>query len=180
MEVDITKYAPVISKILTKLKVKKQDREDLTQECYLALLEKHKHLVRGIELGTENSFATSICRSRVTDIWRRDHQDRGQYKTKAGVRFDSLSDPRVYRKAAKVIEPIAELDSEIDSGELEAAILSLPFDEFRVIYEVFVEGKTQASVAQELGISIRTVGTRQQKGISGLKKYFKVDNEPEL
>ncbi len=180
MEVDIIKYAPVISGVLTKMKVKKEDREDLTQECYLALLEKHKHLIRGIELGTENSFATSICRSRITDVWRRDHQNRGQYKTKVGVRFDSLSDPRVYHKAAKVIAPVAGTDEDAASGELENAILSLGFDEFRVIYEVFVEGKTQPTVAQELGISVRTVATRQKKGIEGLKKYFGVDNSPEI
>ena len=176
MEVDITKYAPVISGVLTKLKVKKQDREDLTQECYLALLEKRRHLERGIELGTENSFAASICRSKITDVWRREHQERGQYKTKAGVHFDSLSDPRVYRRAAKIGIPEIDDDPEVEPERMEAAVLSLPFEEFRVIYELFVEGKGQDKVASELGISPRTVRNRKTKGILGLKKYFGVED----
>lgn len=174
MEIDITKYDPVISGILSKLKVKKQDREDMTQECYVALLEKRKHLERGIELGTAASFAASICRSRITDIWRKNNQQQPGHKTKPDLRFDSLTDPRVHRKAIKIIDPNADIGWEATSWELDDALFSLPFDEFRVLYEIFVESKTQDQVAQSLGITPRMVGTRQQKGIEGLKKYFGV------
>ncbi len=173
MDIDITKYAPIIADILLKLKVPKSEREDMTQECYVALLEKQKHLEHGIEVGDENNYAATICKSRMRNVRRKENQSQ-EYKPHPEIHFDSLSDPRVYRKAAKIGMP-KEDDPEATSSELDAAILTLPFDEYRVVYELFVSGKTHAQVAKELGIDPKTVWNRSQRGIKMLKEYFEVE-----
>src|SRR5665213_1004875 len=142
MEIDVLKYAPVIARVLAKLKVSKNQREDMTQECYVALLEKQKHLVHGLERGEDDKFAASICWSRIQDVRRKVNQNQPGHKTQIKAHLDSMSDPRVYRKVAKIGIPAIDDDPEVTSEEMEAAVLSLPFEEYRVIYELYVEGKT--------------------------------------
>jgi RNA polymerase sigma factor (sigma-70 family) len=175
MDINILEYKPVIDNVLAKLKVKKSQREDMTQECYVALLEKQHHLEHGILLGRGEAYASSICSSRVRDVWRKENQTRPEHKEKHHLKFDSLSDPRVYRKAIKISIPKEE-ELELTTAELESGILSLPFDEYRVVYEIYVQGKTQPQVAKDLGISERTVWDRNQRGIKLLKKYFEVED----
>lgn len=175
MEIDFTQYEPIIKSVLVHTKVPKNQREDMSQECYVALLEKRKHLEHGIELDQERPYVASICRSRIMDVKRREGQQRGAYKTNPKLKFDSLTDPRTYWKASKIGIPVIDEDPNASPEQMEAAILSLPFDDYRVIYELFVQGKTQEKVATELGISPRTVWTRSQRGIQGLKKYFGVE-----
>jgi RNA polymerase sigma factor (sigma-70 family) len=165
-------YSPVISDILKKLKVKPQHKEDLTQECYVALIEKRKHLDHGIKIGKGKEYAALICRSRILDLWDKESPRNAEDKLEK-VRFESLSDPSVYRKAAKVwateeVQPCATKD------ELEDAILSLQFDEYRVIYERYVEEKTLEETASAIGSNVPAVWRLEQKGIEGLKKYFEV------
>jgi RNA polymerase sigma factor (sigma-70 family) len=179
MEVDITTYQPVILDVLKKMKVPKNEREDMTQECYVALLEKHKHLKHGVEIGDGNNYAATICRSRIGDVLRRQTQaKKGRNNPKP--HFDSMSDPRTLRRVLKIGEPVIDDDPNATPEEMEKAILSLDFDEYMVIYELFVLGKTQDTVAKDLGISPRTVWTRSQKGIISLKKYFGVEIPDEL
>lgn len=175
MEVDILKYDPVIKRVLSNLKVRQQDWDDMTQECYTALLEKQKHLEKGIELGEDKRYAYVICVSRIRDIRKLDSQYRPSHKTKPEIHFDSLSDPKVYHRAMKVGSPEEE-QPDATSEELEKAVLSLPFEEFRVIYELFVQNKTQEQVADDLGVNRRVVRLRMQSGIDLLKQYFEVSN----
>ena len=173
MDIDLLQYKPVIDNIMAKLKVRKNDREDITQECYLALIQKQEHLEHGIRIGNDKNYVATICRSAILDLRRSETQHKPGRDEKPEVHFDSLSDPRVYRKAAKVSIP-KKPDPEATTSELEEAMLSLPFDEYRVIYELFVEGKTQEQAAKDLGVSERTVRTRNQRGIQLMKEYFEV------
>ena len=74
MDINVLDYKPVIDKVLTKLKVKTGQKEDMTQECYIALLERSQHLENGVEIGQAEAYATSICTSRIWDIWKKENQ----------------------------------------------------------------------------------------------------------
>lgn len=177
MDINVLAYKPVIDKVLAKLKVKSGQKEDMTQECYIALLERQKHLEHGIEIGRGEAYATSICTSRIWDIWKKDNQSRTGHKVRPHLRFDSLSDPRAHRRASKVAAITQENTPQEDKmlAYLDDAILTLPFEVYQVIHQIFILGKTQVQAAESLGISERTVRTRSHRGVSQLRKYFEVE-----
>ena len=167
---DVLKYKPVIKKVLAELKVPHNQREDMSQECYIALIEKSAHLQKGIELGEENKYAAQICRSRVINLWRRNQHP---YKTEdnLGPRLVSLSIPQIRNQA----ERIAVQTPDVTDEQLQEAILSLPFDEYRVVYSVYVDGKSQRETSNDFGISRRQVANLLERGVQNLKKYFEVN-----
>lgn len=168
---DILQFQPVIADVLRKLKVKRQQKDDFTQECYLALLEKKKHLEHGIEIGDGDNYAAVICRSKIKNIWRKEKDTKADGER---VRLDSLSEPRIWRKAAKLGAKDLSLEKDITPQQLESGLLSLPFDEYRVIYEIFILGKEKGKVADDIGVDVKTIWNRTQRGIAGLQKYFEV------
>ena len=164
MEIDILQYKPVIAAVLARFNLPAKDREDLAQECYLALLEKQDHLAAGIQKGTGDQYASTICRTRVIDILR------SQAKT---VKADSLTEPRTKHKADKVAAPTK---TKGPATEVHDAICSLSPKEAGVIYEHFVEGKTDVESAKEHGVRPRTLRYQRMKAVEKLKKYFEVED----
>ena len=160
MEIDILQYKPVIASVLGSFNIPR-DKEDMIQECYLALLEKQHHLEKGLAQGLGEKYAAVICRSRVIDVLK---------ERSSEPRLNSLSEPRTKHQADKV----ADLRIKEPSLDLKDAILGLPPKESRAVYGMYVEGKTDVEMAVEEKVDPRSVRRRREKGLNKLKTYFEV------
>ena len=168
--IDITEYKPVILKVLAKLKVRKDRREDMLQECYLALVEKKDQLADP-SIKSPSAYVARVCRNRVVDIWWKENQADRDHELPS-IRFDSLSDPKTAHKASKIGLPSPDRATD---EELQDAILSLPLDQYRVIYNIFFEGKSQEQTAEDLGLTRKRVRSIMERGVRNLKAYFEVE-----
>ena len=163
--IEVTKYKPVIDKILATKRTRKTGVEqDLEQECYLALLERQNEL--GGDADVEK--ATVICKSRIKHFFR---------LRKPGKSWDgnpnklvSADDPNIARQIAKIPVP----DNEF--SELYEAIDALDPNTKEIIIETSVKGHTRKETARELGISEGAVQWGRKSGIRKLKEYFEVEN----
>ena len=164
--IDVTKYEPVITKILSRLKAKIDQKEDLIQECYLALLER-QHELGGVD---DLDKATTICRTRVKAI--RSARNQHDVKKENRIKHVSADDPNIARQLAKIAAPD---EGEISELELHKAIATLEIGIREVIQATFVKGLTRQKAAAELGITEEAVRWRKQKGIESLKRYFEVE-----
>lgn len=155
---DITKYDRVIKNVLSNLKVKEPHRSDMSQECYLSLLSNQSKLEAAEP--DDDKLAFAICKRRILYLWREQNKQ---------IRTDSMTDPRVLHRALNVSIP----DLGVTEEQLYSAIYELEdLDEFRVVYNIFIDGKTEEQTASELGMSRWVVQRRKAKGIQNLQKYF--------
>src|ERR1017187_5317936 len=159
---DVLRYKSVIQNMMARLKVPPHQREDTMQECYVALLEQMKE-------GDTEGFAAAVCKGTIVKLWREENQTRTE---KPALKIDSLSDPRTAHKAAKIGLPFK---AEVTDEKLNEAICSLPFAEYQVIYNLFIEGRTQEQTAGDLKMTRNQVRNRLEHGIAELKKYFEVE-----
>jgi RNA polymerase sigma factor (sigma-70 family) len=166
---DLTKYEPVIKRVLAEMKVKRDQKEDLAQECRLALLTQAKPLS---EAHNSEAFAATICRHRLIDIWRHENQagNEGQIPD---VKFLSLSDPKVSSKVSKISALVLPT---ITDTQLYLAIAELPDQMRDVIGSLFVSGNTEEKTAENLGLTRQRVRTLKSKGIQSLKERFEVED----
>jgi len=171
MDINVLKYKPVIERVLSRLKIPADQRDDMRQECYVALLEKKHHVQKGIDRDREDTYVSRICRSRITDLWKTGQHPQ-RTKEDPGPRLVSLSLPKIMHQ----VEKIPQFKAEVTDEELYAAILSLPLDEYRAVYNVYVDGKSQRETAGDFGISRRQVSNLIERGIKNLKKYFEVED----
>lgn len=153
---DVTQYDSIIKAALSRKRVRKDQREDMSQECYVALLEREK------ELNPE--LAGKICRTRIKAILR--EQDPEWIKKENRIRFVSADPPSVSRLLSKVA---VEQQGPISETELYEAIHSLDESLREVILAVYVEGLTQTAAAEKLGIPRRTLQRKISRGIMKLK-----------
>ena len=172
---DVLKYKSVIKQVLSGLKIPADQREDMSQECYVALLEKQSHIEKRIEAKEDYKYVAQICRRKIMYLWRTGQHPQ-RTKENPGPRLVSLSLPKIMHQVEKIPQPVAEVSDE----ELYGAIDSLPLDEYRVIYNVFVDGKSQRETAGDFGISRRQVANLVERGIKNLKKYFEVEFPPSV
>jgi RNA polymerase sigma factor (sigma-70 family) len=156
---DVLKFKPVIENVMTVMKVKKHQREDVSQECYIALLQASWPE----DVRSENSFAAAICRAQVVDIYR------AQGRT---IPADSLDDPRNYSKAVKIEIPDG---NSVTEHQLNEAVCDLPYEDYQVIHDIFYEGHTEEKTADDLGLTRNAVRHRKNRGIQQLKKHFEVE-----
>jgi RNA polymerase sigma factor (sigma-70 family) len=163
--IDVLKFKLVIKDVLSKTKTPPSKAEDMTQECYLALIEK-QDLIEAAR--NPEGYAAQVCRNRVYEVWRKETDSRSDDPT--NLRFSSLSDLGVYHKVLKIACP----EKQVTDEELYRAISKLPLDEYRAIYGIFVEGKTRQALAEELGFGITKLGNQVKRGIDKLKKHFEV------
>lgn len=152
---DVLKFKHVVESVVSSFKQIKGPKEDLVQECYLALLE-----VEWPETN-EEKFAEKTCRARLNQI---------QSKSRTPI-TDSLDDPRTFSRVAR----IPETGGLVTEHQLNEAVCDLPYEEYQVIHGVFYEGQTEEKTAHDLSITKRAVQWRKQKGIRKLKKHFEVE-----
>ena len=162
---DVTVYKPIIKQVLSQLKVPRNQREDMEQECYVALLSRQKDLNHP----DHEARASVICRSRITDVRRKEGQFQTRYKSNPNIKFESLSDPRIMRLALEVEQTE---NTEIQDDKVWEAIDTLPEEYRETIHDVYVDGKTMKQVSKKLGISVEAVRWKRGRGVLLLKKYF--------
>lgn len=164
---EVLKYEPIIQQTITSMNIKRALREELTQECYVALLE-------AVDLDEEKVAA--VCKS-TTYRFLRDEDDNkflGKWKTRK--RLVSLTDPQIWNQAIKIA--LDQKDG-ITESELQEAILKLDWEDYRVIYSLYVDGRTLEQTMADLGLTKKAVRVRQARGIRSLKKHFEVaDGRP--
>ena len=160
---DVTQYDSIIKTALRKKRVRKDQREDMSQECYVALLER--------EDGLDPEIAGRICRTRIETILREQEQKRTKKENK--VRFVSADLPSVVRLLSKIA---VEQEGPISESELYQAIDSLDEIFRKVIRAVYIDGLTQAVAAEKLGIPLITLRRRVSRGIMELRRKFEVND----
>ena len=165
---DVLKFEPVVKKVVSSLKVPKARKEDLTQECYLALLQQQEILEKATEPQT---YARKVCYNRIRKLWREENQML-RWEDKPPFRLDSMSDPKVAHKVAKIGLPEGP---EVSDEKLYSAVISLPIEESRVIWNLFIEGRTERETAADLGMTRWRVQVLSKRGVNMLKKIFEVE-----
>lgn len=166
--IDVLEYTDTIKRILSQMRVRREQREDAQQECYLALLEKQDFLERAVD---SQKYAALICRNRLTDLYRKESQQQPGHKSEINARLLSMTDPKI----SNWVNKIAEGSEAVTDEQLEEAIQSLPYAEYEIIYGIFVEGKSQEQMAEDLKTTRWSVRTRMESGIEELKRYFEVE-----
>ena len=161
--VDVTQYDSLIKQILVKLKIDRRQKEDMTQECYVALLE------NTAELESDPNLAEEICHKRVSGIIREQKQE--GVRKKDHVYFVSADDPSVAARLARIG---IENSGPISESELYAAIETLNPEDREVIKLIFIDGLTQLAAADKLKITARAVRWRSKRGIMELRQKFEV------
>lgn len=163
---DVLKFQPVIEKVLASMRIKRGQKEDMTQECYVALLENQAN----ISGDDDTESATRICRTRVMEILRTETQLGTPKETQ--IRFVSADVPSVANRLAKI-----EISTEgkISESELYAAVDSLNDEDREVIQARFIEGLTQQQSCGKLNLTLKALKWRQARGVAALKKYFEAD-----
>lgn len=155
---DILKYQGVVEDILRKLRVPKEHKEDMSQTCYLELLEKETLLE---ESDNPLDYAAALCRNRILDVWRSEGRQ---------IPAESLDDPKTHHRATKTPAPLPKVDEEL----MREAMKTLTEEESDVVTRLYVEGYHRAEVAAALGIHTSTVDRRMRSGVAKLKSYFEV------
>jgi len=144
-------YEPVIKEALSQFRTIGNKREDLIQDCWVALLQ------------NPDKDPLTTCRRTIM---------RGLKPPERGHRQDpkiySLSDPKIYARAVK-----GTLQNNVEK-KLQDAVLELPEEEYKVLWNLFLEGRTQKETADKLGLTRRQVRIRKDRGINMLKSYFEV------
>jgi RNA polymerase sigma factor (sigma-70 family) len=166
MTIDVTKYQPVISGVLAKLRTMRNQKDDLAQECYVALLERQSELGGADDL----EKAATICRAAVKAV--RAAQNPPDVKKSNRIKFVSADNPNIARQVAKIAIPDA---GEISESELYDAIETLDYPVRDVIRALFIGGFTRQRAAAVLGITEDAVRWRKKLGVEALRKYFEVD-----
>lgn len=154
---DIQQYKPVIDDILRKLKVSKDNKEDMSQECYLELLQNEEQLG---EARDPLNYAATLCRNHILELWRNQNRH--------CLPAESLDDPKIHRKASKISSELPKLDEEL----MREAMKTLPDEEVEVVDRLYVEGYSRSEVSAVLGIHTSTVDRRAKSGVEKLKQYF--------
>ena len=160
---DVTQYDSVIKTALRKKRVRKDQREDMSQECYVALLERKGEL--------DPELAGKICRTRIETILREQEQKRTKKENK--IRFVSADLPSVSRLLSKIAW---EKEGPISESELYQAVDSLDESLREVIQTVYIVGLTQPAAAEKLGIPLITLRRRISRGIMDLRLTLGVED----
>ncbi len=158
---DITQYDSIIKTALSKKRVKKDQREDMSQECYVALLERENEL--------NPDIAGKICRARIESVLR--EQEQRDTKKEKRIRFVSADLPSFSRILSKITQ---DQDGQISESELYRAVDGLDPKYRESILAVYVDGLTQKAAAEKLGITLWTLRWRINRGIIDLKSKFEV------
>ena len=158
---DVTQYDSIIKTALSRKRVRKDQREDMSQECYVALLEREAEL--------DPELAGKICRTRIETILREQEQKRTKKENK--IRFVSADLPSVSRLLSKIA---TEQEGPISETELYQAVDSLDENYRAAVREVYVNGLTQKDAAEKLEITIWSLRWKLSCGIMDLKLKLEV------
>jgi RNA polymerase sigma-70 factor (ECF subfamily) len=101
------------------------------------------------------AWLRGIARNLIRRHWRRVKKRRSHL---------SLTDPALSRQLVEDMEsrPLPEdaMIKEESGRELLLAVTSLPASDQRFVFAFYFEGRSQADIAEELGVSVKSVETR--------------------
>jgi RNA polymerase sigma factor (sigma-70 family) len=147
----IQRYSGMVYATCLRMLRNAHDAEEVAQDCFVALT-RHE-LAGGKYVGPWlHRVATNRCLDRIRSEGRRlAREDRAAESapTETGIAWDDLQD------------------------YVDEAIAALPEKERDVILAHFLEGRTQASVAEELGVTRQAVSHRVKRGIEGIREQLR-------
>jgi RNA polymerase sigma-70 factor (ECF subfamily) len=135
--------------------------EEIVQEAFLALWRQPDAFRE--ERGSFRSWLLSTVHHRAVDTVRREEAQRRRREEQ------EATGP----VAEDFADSLAEADAVRRSGErVRAALEDLPDEQRRVLEMMYFEGKTQARVADELGLPLGTVKSRTLLGMRRLRSML--------
>lgn len=158
---DILQWKPVIAKAVMKYAKgsSKEDREDLTQECYLRIFE-NITAIDEIPEEDQHKFVFHLCRNRILNVARDEKSENDvQSLTEAGVICQVDSTPK-------------EDTFGVSRQELDQVIEKLSNTQQYVIRQLFFLNKTEKEIASALGKNQQAVSRIKTSAIVELRKLL--------
>jgi RNA polymerase sigma factor (sigma-70 family) len=157
---DVTRWESEVNRAVSKLSkgMTYEDKQDLKQDCYMALLEASDYLA-----GLDNSGAVAytIAYNRIVEQ-RRDKSLLDEALPLDEMTYEEKGDEAFMRGV---------LASPTEQG-LDAAVESLPKTENFIIRSLYFKGMTERDVAKSVNKSRHWVRMEKAKAVDILKKYF--------
>jgi RNA polymerase sigma factor (sigma-70 family) len=162
----INNFHPLIQGTIVKY-VSPQDAEDITQQVYLALMEKDFHLIRKFESDSYPAFLIYIQRiaQNVGMRWREKHAKDSEGKTHFENGHSEIKDPRFDIEFAFINQESSE------EFQLKLNKLSI---KYREVIALNMEGYKAREIAEILKINTNTALTRIRRGKEKLKNFGSV------
>lgn len=144
-----------------------EDKEDLKQDCFVALIEASDYLDRVMEAGeiTPGGAAYTICYNKIVELRR---LTPGTKVLEAAVSIEELSYDEKNDEA--FIRGLFS-GSPTEQG-LDAAVESLPKTENYIIRCLYFKGMTEREVAKSVNKSRHWVRVEKAKAVDILRRYF--------
>lgn len=150
------RYAQLVYTLAFKMMANAEEAEDLTQEVFISLWQRHNY---DPDRGSLKSYLTTFTRSRALDRLR-----------VRSNRFRILQRFQRTEQALKVsTNPVEHIAQWERSQNLQSALAQLPDPEREVLNIAYFEGYSQSQIAQRLGIPLGTVKTRARQGLLRLR-----------
>ena len=152
------RYSPAAKGLALRIVRQSELAEEIVQEAFLALW-RDPGAYRE-ERGSFRTWLMSTVHHRAVDAVRREEAHRRRTR---GSEPDTLVEEDV---GTIVVE---EVDLVETRGKVRAALGEIPAEQRRVLEMMYFEGKTQSSIAEELGLPLGTVKSRTLLGMRRLR-----------
>ena len=137
----------------------------LQQTCYVAV-RRPRHIPP--DDGVCEAWLRGIARNLIRQHWRRSKRRRGQVR---------LEDAQVSRQLAEDMESRPLPDESLIKAEsiqqLLLAVTSLPADVQQLVFAFYFEGRSYAGIAEELGMTAKSVETRLYRARGRLRAILR-------
>ncbi len=132
--------------------------EDVIQEAFLSAWRKAESFAP--DRGTPKSWLLGIVRNRAIDVVR--------------AQRDSDADDEEVLMTIPSSEPgvADEVTARLDAERVRAAIAALPEEQRVAITVAFLEGRTHAEIARDLGVPLGTIHGRVRLGLRRMRAYL--------
>jgi RNA polymerase sigma-70 factor (ECF subfamily) len=152
------RYSPAAKGLALRVVRQPSMAEEIVQEAFLALW--RQPAAYREERGTFRAWLLSTVHHRAVDAVRREEAHRRRSR---GAEPETLIEPDV---GEAVVEEVDLVESRV---RVRAALDSIPPDQKQVLELMYFEGKTQSTIAEELGIPLGTVKSRTLLGMRRLR-----------
>lgn len=157
-----TQWAGVVAATVNKYarSVPSDHKDDLKQECFLAILEKQPAIDNITPQGPEHvkRYVIQICRNRIVDSLRKDGKHEDCVSLETGPFCPE--------------HPVAKEDFGVSELELDEAVNTLPAHEQYLIRSIYFRNMTEKEVGVTLGKSQQWVNVEKQRAIGKLREIL--------
>lgn len=149
----------VVNKYFKKLNI--ETKEDLVSEGFLSLVRKAKYYNPD-----RGSFSTFIVRTIYLDLIRYLQTHVNKHTSEVSLN-DNIAEDLTY------MDIISDNQDDLKYVDLYDSLNKLPKQKYKIITEVFLEGKSQVEVAREMGISRQRINVIVNQTLNELKENLK-------